>query len=439
MAFALAKKHPSLHIAAMQHRPAPDPAPHFALGFKEFVALIAALMAMNALSIDPMLPALPAIGKTLGIADANDRQWIITVYFIGLGLGSLIYGPLSDRFGRKPVMGLSLSLFLLFTAFCALSQSFVMLLIGRFACGFLAASSRVIAISIVRDRFQGDRMARIMSLIFIVFMIVPIFAPAFGQAVLLVAPWRWIFGALLIVGLAIVLWMLLRLPETLDPANRVEIRAADLADTLRTVVTHRSAIGYMMASGMVLGGLIGFITSVQQIFFDIFHEEAIFPIAFACIAGFMGIGSFLNSHLVERVGARRLSQGSLMILIVISGCHALYAWTGMETMVSFIVFQALTMLSFAFTGSNFGAISMEPFARGAGMASSFQAGLTTILSALLGAFTGAQFNGTTLPLALGFLCYGSIALLIVAWAERWRLFTRPGLSALREGASMPPR
>ncbi|RVT44051.1 MFS transporter [Sphingobium algorifonticola] len=396
-------------------------------------------MAMNALSIDPMLPALPAIGESLSIASPNDRQWIITTYFMGLGLGSLIYGPLSDRFGRKPVMGISLGLFVIFTGFCALSHSFAMLLVGRFACGFFAASSRVIAISIVRDRFQGDRMARIMSLIFIVFMIVPILAPAFGQAVLLIAPWRWIFGALLIIGAIIVTWMLVRLPETLDPRNRVEIRAADLAQTLRSVVTHRSAIGYMTASGVVMGALVGFITSVQQIFFDVFHEEALFPLAFAGIAGFMGIGSFLNSHLVERVGARRLSQGSLMVLILISGCHALVAWAGFETMASFIAFQAMTMLSFAFTGSNFGAISMEPFTRGAGMASSFQAGLTTILSALLGAFIGSQFNGTTLPLALGFFGYGAAALLIVTWAERGKLFTRPGLSALRHGASLPPR
>ncbi|AUW59994.1 bicyclomycin resistance protein [Sphingobium sp. SCG-1] len=394
-------------------------------------------MAVNALSIDPMLPALPAMGDTLHISNANDRQWIITLYFIGLGLGSLIYGPLSDRFGRKPVMAVSLSLFLVFTAVCALAPSFTVMLIGRFACGFFAASSRVIAVSIVRDRFHGDQMARIMSLIFIVFMIVPVLAPAFGQAVLLIAPWRWIFGALLIVGLAIVLWMMVRLPETLAPENRVEINRADLAATLKTVVTSRGSIGYMLASGTVLGGLIGFITSVQQIFFDVFHSEAIFALAFASIAGFMGIGSFLNSHLVEKVGARRLSQGSLMLLILLSGTHAVYAWLGMETVWSFIAFQAATMLSFAFTGSNFSAISMEPFARGAGMASSFQACLTTIISALLGAFVGSQFDGTTLPLALGFFCYGAVALIFIAWAEHGRFFTRPGLAALRSDAIVP--
>jgi DHA1 family bicyclomycin/chloramphenicol resistance-like MFS transporter len=423
----------------MQHDKTRPPEPKFGLGFKEFVALIAALMSVNALSIDPMLPALPAIGETLGIPHPNDRQWIITSYFIGLGLGSLIYGPLSDRFGRKKVMAIALSLFLVSTAFCALSQTFEMMLASRFACGFFAASSRVIAVSIVRDRFRGDEMARIMSLIFIVFMIVPILAPSFGQAVLLIASWRWIFGALLIVGSFIVVWMLIRMPETLDPANRVEIRVDDLRNTLKAVLTHRGAFGYMLASGVIMGALLGFITSVQQIFFDIFHREEIFAISFAGIAGFMGIGSFLNSHLVERFGARRLSQGALIALILISGGHALYAWAGLETVYSFIGFQAATMLSFAFTGSNFGAISMEPFARGAGMASSFQAGLTTIVSALLGAYIGSQFNGTTLPLALGFLGYGTLALLIVAYAERWKLFTRPGLSSLRSGAAQPPR
>lgn len=418
---------------------APAPHPEFALGFKEFVALIAALMAMNALSIDPMLPALPAIGETLGIPHANDRQWIITTYFIGLGLGSLIYGPLSDRYGRKPVMGVCLSLFLVSTAFCALSQTFTMMLAGRFACGFFAASSRVVAISIVRDRFQGDQMARIMSLIFIVFMIVPVLAPSFGQAVLLIAPWRWIFGALLIVGLIVVVWMMIRMPETLAPENSVKIRIVDLKATLKTVVTNRSAIGYMMASGVVLGGLVAFITSVQQIFFDVFDEEAIFPIAFAGIAGCMAIGSFINSHLVERIGARRLSQGSLIAMILLSALHALYAWSGLETIWSFVAFQSGTMLCFALTGSNFSAISMEPFSRGAGMASSFQACLTTILSALLGAFIGSQFNGTTLPLALGFFGYGSVALVIVIWAERGRLFTRPHLGKLRRGEPMMPR
>jgi DHA1 family bicyclomycin/chloramphenicol resistance-like MFS transporter len=383
-----------------------------------------------------MLPALPAIGEALGIADPNARQWIITAYFIGLGTGSLFYGSLSDRYGRRPVLITSLILMLCATLFCAVAPSFPIMLAGRAAAGFFAAAPRVIAISIVRDRFHGDSMARIMSLVFIVFMVVPILAPSFGQFILLFAPWRWIFGVLLVIGGMVLAWTIIRLPETLDPAHRIEIGVRDISRTLKTIVSHRSAIGYMTASGVVMGGTLGFLTSAQQIFFDVFHAPKIFPIAFASIAGGMAVGSYFNSRLVETLGARRLSQGSLMVLIALAALHSMTALLGLETITSFIAFQALTMFSFSLTGSNFSAISMEPFTRGAGLASSFQSSLTTILSAMLGALTGSLFNGTTLPMSLGFLAYGSLSLLIVAWAERWKLFTRPHHDTMRDASHM---
>lgn len=408
-----------------------SPPSDFPIHFREFVALIAAMMALNALSIDPMLPALPAIGNALSIPHANDRQWIITAYFIGMGVGSLIYGPLSDRFGRRPVLCITLALFTGATMLCALAPSFTMLLAGRAAAGFFAAASRVIAVSIVRDRFHGDRMASIMSLVFMVFMIVPVLAPGFGQLILTVAPWRGIFWVLTAIGLAVLLWIVIRLPETLKPENRVEVNLRDFAATLRGIATHRTSIGYMIASGMVMGGLVGFITSVQQIFFDVYHAPEIFSVAFAGIAMFMALGSLTNSRLVHRIGARRISHGALLALIVVSAVRTLICLAGLDSLPAFIATQSLTMFCFALTGANFSAISMEPFARGAGLASSFQACLTTILSALLGAAVGAQFDGTSLPLALGFLSFASISLLLVFWAERGRLFTRPKRSAER--------
>ena len=397
----------------------------FPIGFVEFIALIAALMALNALSIDPMLPALPAIGQDLGVADDNSRQWVVSTYFLGLGIGALFYGSLSDSFGRKPVLIVTMLLYLATTLLCALSTSFTALLIGRAAAGFFAASTRVVAISIVRDRFVGDRMARIMSTVVIVFMIVPVLAPAFGQVILYIANWRWIFGALLLIGGATTLWTALRLPETLAKHNRVGIRIGDVAAIFGQIITNRSALGYMIASGIVMGSLVGFINSVQQIFFDVFHKPAIFAFAFAGVAGSMAIGSFLNSRLVERVGARRLSQGALMLFVLLSSVHVGVILAGAENVWTYCIIQSATMLVFAFSGPNFGSISMESFARGAGAASSFQACLTTILSALIGAFIGAQFDGSTLPLALGFLACGSGALLSVIWAERGKLFTRP--------------
>lgn len=402
------------------------------IAFREFVMLCACLMAMNALSIDPMLPALPAMGRDLAIPHANDRQLIISVYFLGLGIGSLLFGVLSDRFGRKRVLGSAMVLFILSSIACAGAQSFTMMLAGRACAGFFAGASRVITVGIIRDRFRGDAMARVMSLIFAVFMLIPVMAPAFGQAILWIAPWRWIFWALAILATLILLWMQVRMPETLLPENRLRMSAGAILRTVGTVIRTRSSLGYMLASGVVMGGLMGFILSVQQIFFDIFGAQKIFPFGFAAIAGSMGIGSLLNSRLVSRFGARRLSQTALLCLVLINAIHLSVILTGRETLVSFMILQASSMLTIAFTASNFGAISMEPFAKGAGVASSFQAFLTTALSSALGSIVGRTFDGTTLPLTLGLMVFGMAAFLIVAWAERGKLFTRPHHAALRD-------
>ncbi|MEC3912543.1 multidrug effflux MFS transporter [Sphingobium sp. CR2-8] len=389
-------------------------------------------MAMNALSIDPMLPALPEIGRDLAIPHPNDRQLIISVYFLGLGFGSLLFGVLSDRYGRKRVLGWAMALFILSSVACASAQSFVMMLAGRGCAGFFAGASRVITVGIVRDRFRGDAMARVMSLIFAVFMLIPVVAPSFGQAILLVAPWRWIFWVLVILASMILTWMLVRLPETLAVENRMRITARSLWQTVAMVIRTRSSIGYMLASGVVMGGLIGFILSVQQIFFDVFDAQAFFPIGFAVIAGCMGIGSLINSRLVQRFGARRMSQSALVAFILIAAVHLAVILTGLETLVTFMVLQAMTMLTVSFTASNFSAISMEPFHKGAGVASSFQAFLTTALSSALGSIVGRAFNGTTLPFTIGLLVFGIGSFLIVIWAERGKLFTRPHHGALRD-------
>ncbi|MDO7835945.1 multidrug effflux MFS transporter [Sphingobium sp. HBC34] len=408
------------------------PPPSRDIHFREFVLLCACLMAMNALSIDPMLPALPQIGRDLAIAHPNDRQLIISVYFLGLGFGSLLFGVLSDRFGRKHVLGSAMALFILSSIACASAQNFAIMLAGRGCAGFFAGASRVITVSIIRDRFRGDAMARVMSLIFAVFMLIPVMAPSFGQAILWIAHWRWIFWALVILASLILGWMLLRMPETLRPENRVRITVRALLGTVGTVLRTRSSIGYMLASGVVMGGLIGFILSVQQIFFDVFQAQNIFPFAFAAIAGCMGIGSLINSRLVSRFGARRMSQGALIAFILIAAVHLAIILAGAETLASFMVLQAMTMMTVSFTASNFSSISMEPFHRGAGAASSFQAFLTTALSATLGSMVGLAFDGTPLPFILGLLIFGTLSFLIVIWAERGKLFTRPQRGALRE-------
>jgi len=402
------------------------------LPFREFVLLCACLMAMNALSIDPMLPAFPDIARDLRIPHPNDRQLIISLYFIGLSVGSLLFGVLSDRFGRKRVMGSAMVAFILSSIACAGAHSFPMLLAGRVCAGFFAGASRVITVGIVRDCFRGDSMARVMSLIMAVFMIIPVLAPSFGQAVLWIAPWRWIFWILAIFATFILGWMLMRMPETLPRENRLPIGPASVLASAKRVFTIRTSIGYMLASGFIMSGLMSFIASVQQILFDSFNAGRIFPIAFAAMAGCMGLGSLANSRLVSRFGARRMSQGALCMMILTATTHLLIIMRGHESLVSFMLLQGLAMLAISFTGANFSAIAMEPFRKGAGAASSFQTFLTTSMSAVLGGMVGRAYDGTALPLALGSVCFGLAALAMLFWAERGRLFTRPHNDTLRE-------
>lgn len=402
------------------------------IGIFEFVAMMASMMSMVALQIDPMLPALPQMGRDLHVADPNHRQYIILFFFLGLAVGALVFGPLSDRFGRRPVLfGAGLGM-LLAALCCAFAHSFELMLAARLFGGFCAASSRVMVVSIVRDCFHGDRMARIMSFVLFIFIVVPMIAPTLGQLVLFVAPWRAIFWILSGAILLQFLWVTLRLPETLEPERRIAIGPRDLARTFLLITSHRNAIGHMIASGLMQAGLVGFLVSVQQIFFDVFHRPGLFPLGFACISLGMGIGSLLNGRLVGRFGARRLSQSAVIGIVSISLVHAGLIAAGVENIVTFIVLQGMLTTCFSFAGANFSAISLEPFSRGAGLASAIQACLTTILSALLGGIVGSYFDGTTLPMTLGFTAFGSAAFFFIAWAERWRLFRRPGHSALRE-------
>jgi len=418
-----------MHADKQKNRPhGPPPG----MGKREFVVMMAALMSITALSIDTMLPALPQIGADLHIADANDRQNIITIFLLGLAIGSLAYGPLSDRFGRRRILMVAACLQIVSTTICALATSFPILLGARLLAGLSVASCRVIATSIVRDCFQGDAMARIMSLIMVTFVIVPVLAPSVGALVLLVAPWRWIFGMLLILIAGLAVWQFLRLPETLPPESRSAIGPRDLWNTFVQVATNRNSIGHMLASGIMMGGLIGFLVSIQQIFFDVFDAGEYFSIGFATIAIWMGVGSLLNSRLVERFGARRLSQSAVLVLVAVSLLHCAIILSGHEHLVVFIVLQSITTTCFSFSGANFSSISLEPFTRGAGLAASVQAALTTLVSTVLGGLVGAAFDGTVLPMSLGFLAFGTTALLLIAWAERWTLFKRPGYAELRK-------
>lgn len=404
--------------------PAAEPAPTSfkGPGFPEFVALIAMMMALNALAIDMMLPALPAIGDALRVATENSRQWVITAYLLGFGGAQLIYGPLADRYGRKPVLMAGLSLYVLFSALAAFATSFELLIAARVGTGLGAAALRVLAVSIVRDRYSGRTMARVMSLSFLVFLGIPILAPALGQLILTVAPWPWIFGVLALAGSAFALWAALRLPETLHVENRMPIQVGRIAGAFREAVSHRRAIGYTLAMTCITGSLFGFINSSQQIFFDVFNEPGLFTVVFAGIAGGIAVASLLNARLVERLGSRLISHTALLGFIAMSAIHVAVAVTGHETIWTFAVLQGLTMFCFGFVVGNFGAMAMEPMGHIAGTASSAQGFISTTGGASLGFLIGQQFNGSATPMTVGFLTLGLAALGFVLFAERGRLF-----------------
>lgn len=391
-------------------------------GFPEFVTLIAMMMALNALAIDAMLPALPAIGDALGVASENSRQWVITAYLLGFGGAQLIYGPLADRFGRKPVLMVGLALYVLFSVLAAFSPTFELLIAARVGTGIGAAALRVLAVSIVRDRYSGRTMARVMSLSFLVFLGVPILAPALGQLVLTVAPWPWVFGVLAVGGAAFAIWAAIRLPETLHPEDRMPIQARRIASAFRQALTNRRSIGYTLAITAISGALFGFINSSQQIFFDVFHEPGLFTVLFGAVAGGIAVASLLNARLVERLGSRLISQTALLGFIAMSAIHAAVAVTGHETIWTFAVLQALTMFCFGFIAGNFGSMAMEPMGHIAGTASSAQGFISTTGGATLGFVIGQQFNGSTVPMTTGFVLMGLAALVFVLFAERGHLF-----------------
>ncbi len=391
-------------------------------GFAEFVCLIAIMMAMNALAIDAMLPALPHIGEDLGVANENTRQWVITAYLLGFGGAQLFYGPLSDRYGRRPVLFVGIGLYVLFSILAAFAASFELLILSRIGMGLGSAATRVLAVSIVRDRYSGRTMARVMSLSFLVFLGVPILAPTVGQLIMLVAPWRWIFGFFALFGGSFLIWAALRLPETLHPEDRMPINVKRIAGAFGQALTSRLGMGYTLAMTAISGALFAFINSSQQIFFDVFKSPGLFTTVFALVAGGIALASVLNSRLVERLGSRLIAHTALFGFIGFSLLHAVIAWMGHDSLWMFAVLQACKMFCFGFIAGNFGSMAMEPMGHIAGTAASAQGFISTIGGALLGFWIGQHFDGTTVPMTVGFAALGVVALLLVLAAEKGRLF-----------------
>jgi DHA1 family bicyclomycin/chloramphenicol resistance-like MFS transporter len=392
------------------------------LGFVGFVLMIASLQAMAALGVDAMLPNLPAISDTFHLTADNERQLVITAYLIGFGLPQIVYGPLADRFGRKPVLLFGCVIYVAFSALAAFAPTFPLLIAARSLQGMGAAATRALPASIIRDCYVGRRMAKVMSLSFMIFMAVPMLAPSLGAAIALFASWRWVFGVLTVFGAVVGTWVAFRLPETLHEEDRTPIAPSRIARSFGVALKSRQGMGYAGGMTFLIGALFGFVNCVQQVFQEVFGAPKLFPLAFALMAGCMSLSSLTNAWLVERIGMRPLSHRALLAFIGISALHAAIAITGHETIVTFTLLQAAAMFSFGLMSGNFNAMAMEPLGHVAGSAASLQGMISALGGSLVGFYIGQQFNKTTVPITVGYALCGCLTLACVLYAEKGKLF-----------------
>ena len=391
-------------------------------GTREMTAMLAGLMALNALAIDAMIPALPEIGRSLNVAQENDRQLVVIAYFLGFASTQLIWGPLADRFGRKPILAAGVTLYGIFALLCAFAPTFPLLIAGRAAMGASAAVTRVLVVAMVRDLFEAEAMARVMSLVFMVFMLVPVLAPNIGQAILLVAPWHAIFVMLAVYALAMLAWSWVRLPETLHPEFRRTLNWRPMAAAVWETLRERQSRGYTLAMTVSFSALVAYISSIQQIVFDAFQEPQFIGLVFAAIAAPMALASWLNSRVVGQFGLRRVGHTAAAAFAVVTAIHATIGLLGYETLATFIVLQGVTMASLGFTSSNLGTLAMEHMAPIAGTASSVQGVVGTVGAALIDFVIGQQFDGTPIPFLVGTASCALGGFLLIVLTEPKRLF-----------------
>ncbi|MHA7898482.1 MAG: multidrug effflux MFS transporter [Henriciella sp.] len=388
----------------------------------ELVIMVASLMSLNALAIDIMLPALSNISEFYSLQRDNDQQLVIFAYIAGFGAPQLVFGPISDRFGRKGLLSLCLIGYAIAGLACIMTNSFMTLLIARFIQGIFASGVRVIAVSIVRDLLAGRAMARIMSLVMTVFMVVPILAPTIGAGVMLIAPWQWTFGLLSLAAMLNLFWIQVRLPETLPEEDRQPLSLSQTGRAYWQVVTTRVTFGYMCASGVIFGALFAFVAASEQIFTDVFEQHETFALWFAGVAAALAGANFLNSRVVERYGMRRISHSVLVLFIILALINVITLSTVGEHLWLFYPLFCLTFGCFGMLGANFTALAMEPQGKIAGTASAAYGFASTTFASLIGYLVAGQFDGTVAPFMWGFVALGVSSLTIIFITERFRLF-----------------
>ncbi|WP_246664200.1 multidrug effflux MFS transporter [Tardiphaga sp. P9-11] len=395
---------------------------HSPMKFGEFVVVIASIMALNPMAMDIMLPALPHLGAAFKIPDANRLQTVLSVFLLGFGVAQFAIGPLSDRFGRRPILLGGMAVYCVASLLAVIAPSFELLLLARLMQGLGTAATRVIAVTIVRDCYAGRRMAGVVSLAMMVFIAVPVIAPSFGQAVMLLTEWRGIFVVLMLYGVLALIWSAVRMPETLAVADRRSIAIRDVFLAYRQTVTNRQTLGYALAAGGLQGSLFAFVFTSQQVFTEIYHLGHYFPLAFAAIALGVAIAGFANARFVNRLGMRAISHGALLGYVAVGGTMLVAAKAGSVPLPLFMALSALMMFSFGLMFANFTALAMEPQGHIAGTASSLYGTLTTLLGIGVGYVIGQHYDGTLLPFATGLFLCTLAALAVILVVEKGRLF-----------------
>lgn len=386
------------------------------LGLVEFVVLMASLTSMVALSIDAMLPALTQIGDALGSKGPHESHLIVSVFFIGMALGQLYYGPVSDAKGRRWAILSGIAIFMLGTVICMLAESMTVMLIGRIVQAFGVSGPRIASIALIRDQYAGEAMARVMSFIMMVFILVPMIAPAFGQLILNIGSWQLIFSSFLIISLALGVWFYIRQPETLPKESRAKFSWAALWKSSRYVLTHREVMAYTLSMGFIFGAFLAYLSASQTVFQEIYKTAELFPLYFAVLAFSIGFASFVNGALVMRIGMHRLSYYALigMVICSIVLLGIAFKYGGIPPLWMFVAILFVTFFFIGILFGNLNAMAMVPLGDMAGVGAAIIGSLSSLFSVPIAIFVSGFIQDTITPIAIGFTVFGILAMTIVA-------------------------
>lgn len=385
----------------------------------EFVALMASLMSIAALALDAILPALDAIGLTIGITDAVDNQLLVVMLFLGLGIGPLFFGPISDTKGRKPIVYMGFVVFILASFICVYAKSLEVMIVGRILQGIGLSAPRTICIAIIRDMYNGDYMARIMSFVTVVFILVPVIAPTLGKLLLDSYNWQSIFYVQILFSILVSLWFWRRQPETLSPEHKKAFTGASFVSGCKEVIQNKITMGYTVISGFIVGSFLVYLSSSQQIFEVQYNLKELFPYLFAATASSVGASIYLNGSLVLRFGMKRLVKVSLYAYFGIPLLYVLLFSSGVNPGIGvFIGFCCIQFGAVGFLFGNLRALAMEPLGHIAGMAAAITGFITTLMAVPISIYIGSHIKTSSLPLFIGFLCCGALSLGIFLWLHK---------------------